>query len=74
MDDTKSQKLEALLKEGKLDEAKALIREIVTAPLSQEEEGAALIQIASAYLDAANAADAAYIEALEKAVEATKPV
>ncbi len=66
------QKLESLLKEGKLDEARALIKETVSAPLTDTEAGEAYVSLASAYLDAANAADAEYIQALEKAVAGLK--
>ncbi len=67
-----TEKLKTLFAEGKVDEARSLIKEIVDAPLSPEEEGEMLVSLAKAYLEATNAADAAYIEALEKLAEKQK--
>lgn len=70
--DNKIQDLETLLKEGKLDEARALIKQITGTSLSDAEAGAAYVSLASAYLNATNAADAEHIASLEKAIEGLK--
>jgi hypothetical protein len=74
MDQNTQQNLEVLLKEGKLDEARAIIKQVISTPLTDAEVGEAYVALASAYLDATNAADAEYIKALEKAVEGLKAI
>lgn len=60
--------LERLLSEGKQEEAKQLLREMLSAPLSDEERGALLVGFAAAYLALQNSVSATQRDALEEEI------
>ena len=61
-------KLELLLSEDRLDEARPLIVEIASVTLSAKEQAGTFISVASAYLDIANSINRQYKDALEQAI------
>ena len=66
-DDIKT--LEELLAAGKRDEARELVRRIVAEKMSEEEEGKALVDFASVYMEVMNNIQERYIAVLEAATE-----
>ena len=66
--DLKAQ-LGALLSAGKFDEVKKLVSGLLEGDLTNEERGAVLAGIALAYMEAKNAAQAPYREALVQGVQ-----
>ena len=63
-------KLVLLIEEGRLDEAKAFINELVRAPLSEKEKMALRVDLISKYVQAQNTLDSEYVKSLEEAVAA----
>lgn len=66
--------IESLLAEKKYDQVRAVIEASATEKLSAEEEGAALTDLASAYLDISNAINERYRSALEEAIAGMKEI
>lgn len=62
-------KLELLLSEDRLEEARPIIRQIASAKLSAKEQASAYISLASAYADIANSINRQYKAALERAID-----
>ena len=67
-------KIEKLLKDGKQDEARALLREALSAPLSEEERGALLVGFAAAYLALTESVNAARRDELAEEAEALEKI
>ncbi len=67
-------KIEKLLHEGRQDEARAMLRQALSAPLSEEERGALLVGFAAAYLAITNSINGARRDALEEDVEALEEI
>ena len=68
------QRIGALIAEGKFDEVKKLVSDMLEGDLTNEERGAVLAGIALAYMEAQNAAKAVYRDALEDGIEAVSAV
>lgn len=68
------QKLESLLAEKKLDEAREVIKSIISAKMSDEEKGDILIGLSSAYLDIMNSINESYRDALDEAINGLETV
>lgn len=66
--------IEALLIEKKYDEVRALMKELLSAKLTDKEKGAALVDYASLYMDISNAINEKYKEALEQAIQGMKEI
>lgn len=66
--------LERLLAEGKQEEAKQLLRDMLSAPLTDEERGAILVGFAAAYLALSNQVNEARRDALQEEVEALESI
>jgi hypothetical protein len=66
------QNLETLLAEGKYDDARKIITEKISAPITDGEKGDNLIGLSTAYLDISNAINTRYRDALKEAVEGMK--
>jgi len=61
--------IEDLLAQKKYDEVRAIISASVHQKFSDEEKGAALVGIASIYMDISNSINEAYREALQEAID-----
>lgn len=72
--DNDIQNLETLLAEHKLDEAREVIKSIISAKLSDEEKGDMLIGLSSAYLDIMNSISSDYRDALNEAIKGLEAV
>jgi len=68
------QQVETLLKEKKYDEVCALIKGAAEAPMTDKEKGAALVGIASVYMDVSNSIGAQYRDALDEAIAGMKAI
>ena len=58
--------IQKLLEEGKKDEARAVLREALGAPLTDEERGALLVGFAAAYLALQNSVDETHLMSLRE--------
>lgn len=65
MNDNFSEKIISLLKEGKKDEARDLIKAEITSEMSSEEKGAFLTEIAMTYMRTINNLNENYLAELE---------
>lgn len=63
-----------LLKEGKIDEAKALIKELFAADLTPKERGEINAAVLASYIDASNIIDDSYVEYLEATLAELKKI
>jgi len=69
-----SKNIEDLLAHKKYDEVRAIISASVHQKFSEEEKGAALVGIASIYMDISNSINAAYRDALQEAIDGIKEI
>ncbi len=67
-------KIERLLKEGKQDEARTLLRQALSAPLSEEERGALLVGFTAAYLALSNSLNEVRRDDLEEEANALEEI
>ncbi len=67
-------KIEKLLKDGKQEGARVLLREALSAPLSEEERGALLVGFAAAYLALTGSVNAARRDELSEEAEALERI
>lgn len=72
--DTEITKLEKLLAEKNLIEAKKVINGIVSEKMSDLDKGQALVGVASIYLDISNAINENYRATLEEAIAGMKAI
>jgi hypothetical protein len=63
-----------LMAEGKRDEVRAILQEVVNTPLSDIERGEALVTLAMLYVQVKNSIDADFLADLQKTLEALKMV
>lgn len=63
-----------LLKEGKQDEARAILTEAISAPLSNVERGRALVTLAMVYMGARNTIDKEFLSDIKKTMETIRAV
>ncbi len=66
--------IESLLADKKYDDVRAIITSATSAKFSDEEKGAALTGLASAYLDISNAIQTRYRDALQEAIMGMKEI
>jgi hypothetical protein len=62
------------LTDKKYDEVSAAIQAAVAKPFTPKQKGAALVGLASAYMDVSNSINSKYLEALKSAVESLKKI
>ncbi len=67
-------KLENLLEENDLTGARSLIAEFITQPMSEEEKGEALVNLAFIYLNICNTANEDYKAVLADALTSLKKI
>ncbi len=60
--------------EGKRDEVRAILQEVVNIPLSDIERGEALVTLAMLYVQVKNSIDADFLADLQKTLEALKMI
>ena len=63
-----------LIKEGKLDEARAVMQEAISAPLTDIERGRALAMLAMAYLESRNTIDKDFLADMKKTIQSIQQV
>ena len=63
-----------LMTEGKRDEVRAILQEVVNTPLSDIERGEALVTLAMLYVKVKNTTDADFLADLQKALGVLKMV
>ncbi len=63
-----------LMAEGKRDEVRAILQEVVNIPLSDIERGEALVTLAMLYVQVKNSIDADFLADLQKTLEALKMI
>ncbi len=69
-----TQKLENLLSEKKLDEARAYINELIQAPLSKEDRGAAIVLFTTTYMKIINDVNSEYKASLQEILDELKEI
>lgn len=69
-----TQKIEQLLSENKMDEARDYIREIIKAPLSNIDKGEAIVMYTTMYMELMNNINEEYKTALEEILAGLKAV
>lgn len=69
-----TQKIEQLLSENKMDEARDYIREIIKAPLSNIDKGEAIVMYTTMYMELMNNINEEYKAVLEEILAGLKAV
>ncbi|MDO8564393.1 MAG: hypothetical protein Q7R88_00160 [bacterium] len=69
-----AQEIEQLLADGKQDEARAVLREALMQPLSDEERGALLVGFAAAYLALQSSVNEMHRDILTEEVETLEKI
>ena len=67
-------KFKDLVKENRLDEAKAILARIIEKPLTDEERGAVLTNLAMFYIEVSNSMDKEFLDNYEKTMAAIKKI